>query len=521
MAARHLPADGPVLEVGSGKAAFAHFAGRDHYVGLEFNDAAIARARDGGVTLLEADRRGSRASESGHYAAVVSFQVLEHVRGPAAFIAGCVDALARGGTLILAVPDHEGLCGIAQNNILDMPPHHVSHWSSRTLAHMGQQFALDTIAIEREPVAPIHVPWAQRSIVEQRLRHWSGSSLVHPRRHTGQSHRRPGRLDYRTSVPARRRQRIGAHHRRLLPQGFEAPSTVKPLLVSHSDSAGGAARATYRLQRALVAAAVPSRMRVASKASGDWHVVGPAGQASKAWALLRTRLGQQLLKGQRTSNPLPHSPAVIPSRLASGLDWQRRRRDQPALDRRRDALDHGYRPYPQARGLDAARLVGFLWHRAPPRRARRPTLCRGLHTAQSPSRPRRSRPRRMGVAAQATRLAPPVHRGDTEPVAGRLCTALGPDARLADSRHPECLADRRVPPVAPGRRTQCIRPAARRPDRVVRRRRWRLEPKGWSSAARRYRWWPRRCLARWAWSSVRRNRAIHRGSACRCDSLAR
>ncbi len=95
---------------------------------------------------------------------------------------------------------------------------------------------------------------------------------------------------------------------------------MKPLLVSHSDSAGGAARAAYRLQRALVAAAVPSRMRVASKASGDWHVAGPASPAAKAWELLRTRLAQQLLRMQRTSNPLPHSPAVIPTRLARRLD---------------------------------------------------------------------------------------------------------------------------------------------------------------------------------------------------------
>lgn len=174
IAARHLPARGPVLEVGSGKAAFADLAGRARYLGLEFNDAAIARAGADGVTLLKEPIDVHARSRPGHYAAVVSFQVLEHVRAPAAFIAGCVEALAPGGTLILAVPDHEGLCGIAQNNILDMPPHHVSHWSSRTLAHVAVQFGLDTVAIEREPVAPVHIEWARRSLIEQRLRRWVG-----------------------------------------------------------------------------------------------------------------------------------------------------------------------------------------------------------------------------------------------------------------------------------------------------------------------------------------------------------
>ena len=95
---------------------------------------------------------------------------------------------------------------------------------------------------------------------------------------------------------------------------------MRPLLVSHSDSAGGAARATYRLHRALVDQAVDSHMRVASKASGDWRVTGPAGRAGKAWSLIRTRVGQQLLRSQQTTNPLPHSPAVVPSRLASELN---------------------------------------------------------------------------------------------------------------------------------------------------------------------------------------------------------
>ena len=174
IAARYLPAEGPVLEVGSGKAAFAGLAGRARYVGLEFNDAAIARAGADGITLLKEPIEVHARSHSGHYAAVVSFQVLEHVREPSAFIGGCVGALAPGGTLILAVPDHEGLCGIAQNNILDMPPHHVSHWSSRTLVHVAQQFGLNMLVIEREPVAPIHVEWARRSVIEQKLRGWFG-----------------------------------------------------------------------------------------------------------------------------------------------------------------------------------------------------------------------------------------------------------------------------------------------------------------------------------------------------------
>jgi SAM-dependent methyltransferase len=120
--------------------------------------------------LLKQPIRAHAETSPGRYKAVVSFQVLEHVRDPAGFIGGCVKALAPGGAMILAVPDHDGVCGIAQNNILDMPPHHVSHWNEQSLTRVATQFQLELIRIEREPTAAYHVRWAQRSLYEQRAR---------------------------------------------------------------------------------------------------------------------------------------------------------------------------------------------------------------------------------------------------------------------------------------------------------------------------------------------------------------
>jgi SAM-dependent methyltransferase len=170
LAEKYLPPSGTVLEVGSGKAAFAGIVEKERYVGLEFNDAAIARARASGIKLLKESIEMHAASTAGQYSAVVSFQVLEHVRDPERFIAGCVDALSMGGHLILAVPDHDGLCGMAQNNILDLPPHHVSHWNERAMKRIATQFGVELIAIEREPIANYHLTWARKSIWEQRLR---------------------------------------------------------------------------------------------------------------------------------------------------------------------------------------------------------------------------------------------------------------------------------------------------------------------------------------------------------------
>lgn len=170
LAHRYLPTDGAVLEVGAGKAAFAKRVGRARYLGLEFNDAAIERARHDGITLIRQPVQEHAQVHPGRYAAVVSFQVLEHVADPAGFIAGCVQALVPGGILILAVPDHDGLCGLAQNNVLDMPPHHASHWNEAALRHIGSLYPLEVLAVEREPVTAQHAPWAERAVTERRLR---------------------------------------------------------------------------------------------------------------------------------------------------------------------------------------------------------------------------------------------------------------------------------------------------------------------------------------------------------------
>ncbi|MXO95862.1 methyltransferase domain-containing protein [Erythrobacter aquimaris] len=174
MAKRLLPIEGRILEVGSGKGAFASCVGAERYTGLEFSDGALRRAAEGGIRLLKETVESHAASQPEDYDGVVSFQVLEHVADPRGFVQGCVEALKPGGTLVLAVPDQDGLCGIAQNNILDMPPHHVSHWSEQPLRMIAEVFDLELLAIEREAVSTIHQAWAARAVEERKLRRLFG-----------------------------------------------------------------------------------------------------------------------------------------------------------------------------------------------------------------------------------------------------------------------------------------------------------------------------------------------------------
>ena len=88
---------------------------------------------------------------------------------------------------------------------------------------------------------------------------------------------------------------------------------MKVLQINHSDINGGAARAAYRIHRALRDAGVDSTMWVNFAAAGDWTVEGPSSKWGKAIGWVRPQLGGLLRKTMRTQNPIIHSPAILPS----------------------------------------------------------------------------------------------------------------------------------------------------------------------------------------------------------------
>ena len=84
--------------------------------------------------------------------------------------------------------------------------------------------------------------------------------------------------------------------------------------VSHSDSAGGAARAGYRVHRSLLSVGVDSCMRVIHKASNDPTVCGGYPQGRGVWARrVRGRMAQWPtlpLRGKRKTTISPAWPAT-------------------------------------------------------------------------------------------------------------------------------------------------------------------------------------------------------------------
>lgn len=58
--------------------------------------------------------------------------------------------------LIIAVPAEDSFLQFAVNGILNMPPHHISRYSDRTLKNIAQIFDLELLEIYHEPIQRVH-----------------------------------------------------------------------------------------------------------------------------------------------------------------------------------------------------------------------------------------------------------------------------------------------------------------------------------------------------------------------------
>ena len=154
----NIKTDISVLEVGSGKGAFKRYLKEaDRYVGLEFSKEAIRLAKKNNIMLHAEMIEEHSIKYPNSYDVVCSFQVLEHAANPRSFIESCLLALKPKGILIIAVPHEDGFLKEEVNSLYNMPPHHVTRYSDKTLKDIAQIFNLELLSIEHEPFSADHL----------------------------------------------------------------------------------------------------------------------------------------------------------------------------------------------------------------------------------------------------------------------------------------------------------------------------------------------------------------------------
>jgi len=155
--------DKSILEIGCGLGDFAELAQARDYLGLEISEASVEQANKlGRNTILSTPEHYHKKNDQRRFDVVCAFQVLEHVPTPIAFMKTAAALLLDGGRVIVSVPNDEAFFGYAPNNILNMPPHHQTRWTAKSMAAVASKAGLELEAVIFESVDSIHTSLAGR-----------------------------------------------------------------------------------------------------------------------------------------------------------------------------------------------------------------------------------------------------------------------------------------------------------------------------------------------------------------------
>lgn len=150
-----------VLEVGSGSGYFLsklHQRKQSKILGLELNKSGAQSCQEKGLDVREELLDDFAVTTTEKFDVVCSFQVLEHVEEPLAFLEAQILLLKQGGQLIISVPNGESFLAKQDCALLNMPPHHLSRWTVKTAKYLAEKLELELKKVEFEPLAKCHVP---------------------------------------------------------------------------------------------------------------------------------------------------------------------------------------------------------------------------------------------------------------------------------------------------------------------------------------------------------------------------
>ena len=162
-----------VLEVGCGQGSFLAELTRRlhiHAVGLELNHAAQREGVAAGIDICLESVVEHADAHPNHYDLVCSFQVLEHISSVRSFLEGQIACLKPGGLLINCVPNNDSFIKHAENNPMNMPPHHMGLWTEQSLRKLPDFFPVDLVSIIYEPLQRYHLEWFLNIFEQQRLK---------------------------------------------------------------------------------------------------------------------------------------------------------------------------------------------------------------------------------------------------------------------------------------------------------------------------------------------------------------
>lgn len=137
-----------VIEIGSGTGNFSEIINSSFYIGIELSTEATKKARKKNILVINMKMNTLPKAFFKCFDILCYFQVLEHIRNPYEFIRDSLKLLKKNGLLIISVPSSESYIRFRPNSFLNMPPHHLSWWSKKSLFKISEIFNLEIISHE-------------------------------------------------------------------------------------------------------------------------------------------------------------------------------------------------------------------------------------------------------------------------------------------------------------------------------------------------------------------------------------
>jgi SAM-dependent methyltransferase len=139
-----------VLDVGCGEGAFAALLPEGaRYQGLDPNGAPRLSP-----PVLAETVEAHAARSPAAYDLACAFQVLEHAADPLGMASAMAECLAPGGLLAAAMPAWPSPHTEIPNNLVNLPPHHLTWWNEGACRALASRLGLDVIRIEALPAYP-------------------------------------------------------------------------------------------------------------------------------------------------------------------------------------------------------------------------------------------------------------------------------------------------------------------------------------------------------------------------------
>jgi SAM-dependent methyltransferase len=149
-----------VLDVGCGAGAFAALLPEGaRYQGLEPHGAPRASP-----PVLAETVEAHAARNPCAYDLACGFQVLEHAADPLGMASAMAECLAPGGLLVLAMPIWPSAHTEVPNNLVNLPPHHLTWWNEGACRALAARLGLEALRVEPLPAYPAQAVahWTRR-----------------------------------------------------------------------------------------------------------------------------------------------------------------------------------------------------------------------------------------------------------------------------------------------------------------------------------------------------------------------